>query len=348
MTERLRENPNDLDALVGITAEALGMPAVYVEKDFWVTEVLRAASVEQGIALPDGSLVPVTLTFKGGTSLSRVFGIVERFSEDVHLLAEFPAGTSLSARHKILKAVDGAVRNHLSFAGHQVTVGSSTTGVKRYTTYAYPTASPDRSLKEGVLLELGSRGGTQPSASHRYRSLVADHAITILGDDESSWEEFESFSVSVLAPERTLFEKLAAVHDAASRNDTAILLKQGRHFYDIHRLVQKGKWHRYSKRWTPRANRSLWTTSTSRASPQVSPRRGGHPMDTPPARPSIPSTRPATPSKLGTTPRSSSFTGSSSRWRRPSRASTVHGSCYERRVPASHLIVNRARLRSPA
>lgn len=238
MTERLRENPNDLDALVGITAEALGMPAVYVEKDFWVAEVLRAASVEQAIALPDGSLVPVTCTFKGGTSLSRVFGIVERFSEDVDLLAEFPAGTSLSARHKILKAVDGAVRNHLSLAEHQVTVGSSTTGVKRYTTYAYPTPNPDPSLKEGVLLELGSIGGTQPSASHQYRSLVADHAMTVLGDEESSWEEFASFSVNVLAPERTLFEKLAAVHDAASRNDTAALLKHGRHFYDIHRLVQ--------------------------------------------------------------------------------------------------------------
>lgn len=119
-----------------------------------------------------------------------------------------------------------------------MSVGSSTTGVKRYTTYACPTATQDPSLKEGVLLELGSRGGTQPSASHRYRSLIADHAITALGDDESAWYEFASFDVNVLPPERTLFEKLAAVHDAASHNDVAALLKYGRHFYDIHRLVE--------------------------------------------------------------------------------------------------------------
>lgn len=241
MSGRLRENPDDLDALVGITADALGMPAVYVEKDFWVTEVLRAASTEQVISLPDGSIEPVTFTFKGGTSLSRVFGIVERFSEDVDLLAEFPAEASLNARHKALKAVDVAVRDHLSLASDRVIVGSSTTGVKRYMTYAYPTATVDPSLKEGVLLELGSRGGTHPSAPHSYCSLVADHAIAVLGEEESAWEEFAPFEVNVLDPERTLFEKLAAVHDAASRNDTAALLKHGRHFYDIHRLVENAQ-----------------------------------------------------------------------------------------------------------
>ncbi len=238
MIERLRENPDDLDTLVNITAEALRMPAVYVEKDFWVTEVLRAASIDRTVALPDGSTAPVTFTFKGGTSLSRVFRIVERFSEDVDLLAVFPVRATSGARHKVLKEVDEAVRNHLGLGDQQALVGSSTTGVKRYTTYLYPTGNRDPSLKEGVLLELGSRGGAQPSAVHSYRSLIAEHAITALGESASTWEEFAIFSVNVLAPERTLLEKLAAVHDAASRNDREALLKHGRHFYDIHRLLQ--------------------------------------------------------------------------------------------------------------
>ncbi len=55
MTDRLRDNPDDLEALVGGTAEALGISAVYVEKDFWVTEVLRSASVDRSVALPGGS-----------------------------------------------------------------------------------------------------------------------------------------------------------------------------------------------------------------------------------------------------------------------------------------------------
>lgn len=214
------------------------MPAVYVEKDFWVTEVLRAASVDRTVTLSDGSTAPTTFTFKGGTSLSRVFGIVERFSEDVDLLAVFPPEASPGACHKVLKEVDQAVTGHLALAKPQVLVGSSTKGVKRYTTYMYPTGNHDPSLKEGVLLELGSRGGTQPSAAHSYRSLVAEHAISTLGESEATWEEFAAFRVNVLAPERTLFEKLAAVHDAASRADNEVLLKHGRHFYDIHCLLK--------------------------------------------------------------------------------------------------------------
>jgi hypothetical protein len=238
VTERLRENPDDLEALVGLTAEALGMPAVYVEKDFWVTEVLRAACVNRSVSLPNGSTASVTFTFKGGTSLSRVFRIVERFSEDVDLLAVFPGEATCGARHRVLKEVDQAVRAHLGLGSQQVAIGPSTTGIKRYTTYLYPTGIGDPSLKEGVLLELGSRGGAQPSATHSFRSLVAEHAITALRESEAAWEELATFSVNVLAPERTLFEKIAAVHDAASRIDRDALLKHGRHFYDIHRLLQ--------------------------------------------------------------------------------------------------------------
>lgn len=238
MTPRLREHPDELEALVGVTAEALAMPAAYVEKDFWVTEVLRASSIVRTVTMPDGTTQPVTFTFKGGTSLSRVFSIVERFSEDIDLLAEFPLGASMPARHRTLKAVDAEVRTHLGFSTDRVLVGSSTEGVKRYTTYLYSAANRSEDLKEGVLLELGSRGGTHPSSTHSLRSLVADHAIGSLGDEESTWEEFATFSVYVLSPVRTLFEKLAAVHDAATRQESAALRKHGRHFYDIHRLVR--------------------------------------------------------------------------------------------------------------
>lgn len=237
MSPQLPHHPDDLDALIAQTATARGLPAPSVEKDFWVTEVLRAAAVDRQVAMPDGSTAPVTFLFKGGTSLSRVFGIVDRFSEDVDVLAVFPGGAATNARHKVLKKVDTDVATHLGHATREVTVGASTTGVKRYTTYHYPVQEYYQRLKEGVLLEIGSRGGTYPAAPHPYRSMVADYAITELGEPEDTWEEFASFEVNVLAPERTLLEKIAAVHDAAVRNDTEALFKHGRHFYDIDRLL---------------------------------------------------------------------------------------------------------------
>lgn len=237
MSEQLRRHPDELDALVAQVASGRGLPASYVEKDFWVTEVLRAAVVDRVVVMADGSSGSVTFLFKGGTSLSRVFGIVDRFSEDIDLLAVFPAGAATNARHKVLKDVDSAVTAHLGLTREDVTVGASTTGVKRYTTYHYPVEAYHGALKEGVLLELGSRGGTYPARRHTYRSMVADYALTELGEPEDAWEEFASFEVNVLAPERTLLEKIAAVHDAAVRNNTSTLLKAGRHFYDIDRLL---------------------------------------------------------------------------------------------------------------
>lgn len=241
MTARLRDHPDDLTALIQQTADARRIPVSHVEKDFWVTEVLRVASTPREIHLINGSMAPVTFTFKGGTSLSRVFGIIDRFSEDVDLIAHFPDGASPRARHTVLKAVDNAVQEHLGVAREHVEVQSSTVGVKRYSTYPYRMRESDRNLKNRVVLELGSRGGSVPSARHPYRSLVADFALTGLGAAVSDWEEFAVFDIISLAPERTLLEKLAAVHDAASRLDTERLLRGGRHFYDIYRLLRDSR-----------------------------------------------------------------------------------------------------------
>lgn len=234
VAERLRADPDALAALVARTAKATGVVEAYVEKDFWATEVLRVASREREAQLADGGKAPVEFLFKGGTSLSRVYRLVDRFSEDIDLLAVFPDGVSMTARHTVLRQVDTDVSAHLGIPGE---VGSSETGVKRYTTYRYPTEHSSGLLKEGVLLELGSRGGTQPAALRPYRSMVAEHAIGVFGDSEYAWQEFVSFDVLTLAPERTLLEKLAGLHAMATAGDLVKLRLAGRHFYDIHQLL---------------------------------------------------------------------------------------------------------------
>jgi hypothetical protein len=125
----LRNEPDSLDALVAATADTLGIDAAFVEKDFWVIEVLRAATGEVTVLAKDGQRYPVQTIFKGGTSLSRAYGLIERFSEDVDLLVAFPdAELSIGARNKALKAIRDAVAAHL---GTEFTAVASTTGVKR-------------------------------------------------------------------------------------------------------------------------------------------------------------------------------------------------------------------------
>lgn len=109
--------------------------------------------------------------------------------------------------------------------------------------YRYPIqATVADAISEGVLLEMGTRGGTFPTRRHQIRSLLADFAIDHFDDSTDTWAEFSPFAVEVLAPERTLFEKLSALHDGAARAPDAAaiasLQRNARHLYDIHCLLR--------------------------------------------------------------------------------------------------------------
>lgn len=241
----LRDHLDDLSALINLTARARGVAPAYIEKDFWVTEVLRAATEPIEVESTDGTRHPVHTIFKGGTSLSRIYGLIERFSEDVDLLVGFPeAGEGVGAKDRVLKAIRDRVGVHLGLSPDKIAVeGSPTRGVKRNTRYHYPVFNyrPEGGISSGVLLEMGCRGGTFPIHTHPMRSMIAEHAINELGDTADTWAEFAAFDVEVLAPERTLFEKLAMLHDATTNigDEPARLrlLKAGRHVYDVHQLL---------------------------------------------------------------------------------------------------------------
>lgn len=137
-----------------------------MEKDFWLTEILRAATVPLDVVGKGGGSHPVRTVFKGGTSLSRAYGLIERFSEDVDLLVGFPdVELSTNVRDKALKRIRDEVARHLRLDGAAVQAESATTGVKRNVRYHYPTSRRHTHglMSEGVLREMGSRGGTHPT-----------------------------------------------------------------------------------------------------------------------------------------------------------------------------------------
>lgn len=225
---RLRDQPGDLAALISRASDQLRLPLGDVEKDFWVTELLRS------VARPmDGGVC----IFKGGTSLSKAYAIIERFSEDVDILVAPPAGSSSGHRDRFLKSIAARAADDLGLSGRLVT---STTGVKRNVTYDFPGIYPDPGrLMGGVLLEMGIRGGPEPHEAREVESYVAN-AAKADGISPSEFEEFAPASVLTLRPERTLVEKLGLLHDRASRigDTTDGLIGHGRHIYDVYRLLR--------------------------------------------------------------------------------------------------------------
>jgi len=228
--KRLRDLPDELSALVARASGELGIPQAFVAKDFWVVEVLRS------LAAP---YEDVTVVFKGGTSLSKAFGIIDRMSEDVDVLLAFPDGATKGARERALRFLTERVESDL---GVKRTPESSTTSVKRNSRFIYLGAAKSGPLSEGVLLEMGVRGGPVPREDRELRSYVAELVLRDRLAEPDEFVELAPVRIAVLSPVRTLIEKICAVHDAASRLPEEPAMRRlaiyARHYYDIERLLQ--------------------------------------------------------------------------------------------------------------
>jgi hypothetical protein len=99
MAELLRADVDGLGVLCAQGADwyererGLRVSAAIVEKDFWVTEVLRVLAAGASHDAPNDRTYPVTVraVFKGGTSLSKAYRLIDRFSEDIDVFLDVTA-----------------------------------------------------------------------------------------------------------------------------------------------------------------------------------------------------------------------------------------------------------------
>lgn len=125
-------------------------------------------------------------------------------------------------------------------------------------------------------------GGQNPRIERQVTALVADHAAAVVGP---TYEDLTTVVIETLAPERTLVEKLAMVHDAAHQaiaGEPGRLQGAGRHYYDIAMLLRsEAVVSRLSADWVAEtaADADRWsamgnypfTPGPGRASPRVLP-----------------------------------------------------------------------------
>jgi hypothetical protein len=219
----------EFTSLVDAASGGLDIPVGDIEKDIWVVEVLR--SIFRPI---DGARV----VFKGGTSLSKAYGLIERFSEDVDLLVIADAGMGARQRERTLKTLPARAAAELGIETKKE--GESDRGVHRAERLQYWTAYPDTGrVAPGVLLEMGIRGGSEPAEVREIRSYAAEWALRTGKAAEGDFEEFTPVQVVALRPERTLVEKLGLLHHLAMTYPASAtkVPAAGRHVYDIFRLL---------------------------------------------------------------------------------------------------------------
>ena len=217
--------------LIVITATARGMRQSFVEKDYWVTWVLRN--------LADSALA-AHVVFKGGTSLSKAYGLIERFSEDVDLAVILQPDQTEGARKKLIRDIHKTAVGDLP----EVEVPGSTSkrGHNRlvYHRYQHLFTDPAPVTTEHILLEITAFGEPEP---HSPRPLVSYLGQQLLDQGQAAIVHeygLEAFDFNVLSLERTFAEKIMALVRASYEQDpVAATGRKVRHLYDLHQLASQ-------------------------------------------------------------------------------------------------------------
>lgn len=231
-----------LDVL-GIAADRLGRPAHLLEKDVWVVWALQILFA---------SAVKDHLVFKGGTSLSKAYGVIDRFSEDVDLTYDIRALVpdllegrsdaipvtsgeerrwSRRVREILPHCVSGTIQPMIAaaLAAEGLTATTRLEGEKFFIDYR-PVVSGTGYVSPSVMLEFGARSTGEPATA---RDIVCDAAGTVEG------VSFPMARPKVMLAERTFWEKATAIHvfclQERLRGD-----RFSRHWYDVARLDAAG------------------------------------------------------------------------------------------------------------
>jgi hypothetical protein len=206
---RLHEHPDFRDALIAAGAHfsARGISTQLIEKDYYVTEALRliAASWNHQVI------------FKGGTSLSKGWQLIDRFSEDIDLFLDKtvftpPLGTNRVDRE--LAEIETVVSLH---SGLTIVpeLGNRKRGVSRNSYFDYPSlfqgAETVSLIAPQILLEMGTRSGNYPTQIVKLTSYLADF-LKETNESLGAVDETD-FPMLLLDFRRTAIEKLFAIHN---------------------------------------------------------------------------------------------------------------------------------------
>lgn len=226
-------------------APQLARSASVLEKDIWVCWALQTLFSMPG-AHP--------MAFKGGTSLSKVFGVIDRFSEDVDITLDYRAfeedfdpfavGVSRTKTKQFSDRLKSYVHDYANDVvvphlknelaklptADQHIVEVDDGGEKIWVTYPSAVEGSDEYIRSQVLIELGGRNVIDPNETHTVTPYIAELTEGLV---------YPSSEVVVLSPERTFWEKATLIHVECNRGklrESADRLS--RHWYDLVMLAQ--------------------------------------------------------------------------------------------------------------
>lgn len=241
MKKFLQHRRNQREEVFRLTAEEKGVTEALIEKDFWVCLILQL--IFQADALKDKIL------FKGGTSLSKVYNLINRFSEDIDIILDWNelgisdeeawADRSATQQDKFNEKIDSLACEYIKNVFTPILNEQINTVLQENISLQvedhnikiiYPSFFASDYLLPFVLLEIGPRASRVPSQDASLTSYVAQHFPDF----------FESpvAQVKSILPERTFWEKITILHQIAyMREEKELPIRYSRHYYDVFNIL---------------------------------------------------------------------------------------------------------------
>lgn len=233
----LHENSKLFNQAIRASAQRLDIRAVYVEKDYWVTVALKLIFENE---------VGKDVIFKGGTSLSKCYRLIERFSEDIDLVVLRQDGDSGNKLKEKLKAISKSIEEVLP--EEKLKNVTKKMGMNRKTAHGYKkTIDEDYGqVRDKVILESSWLGYHEPYTTATVNSFIGE--MMIATQQQAIAEEYglAPFELGVLEPIRTICEKIMSlVRFSYGENAIENLKNKVRHTYDLHQLLLREEFSTY-------------------------------------------------------------------------------------------------------
>jgi len=241
----------DLEDLCQETSSKLKITPVVVEKDYWTCWVLDR--------LFSDSLIRGQIMFKGGTTLSKVFGLIERFSEDIDMilnwdmlkgqLGPMEAQRSKTKQDKFNKRSVEVSREYLKEEFHGSVRRALGETVQTEIPYddpdvieiTYPRSFEDPYLRPKIRLEIGPLARWGPNGQFTITPYVAEAFPALFSNPR--------ITVRAINDEWTFWEKATILHQEAHRpSGKAQPGRYSRHYYDLMRMAISVKRQNYLER----------------------------------------------------------------------------------------------------
>lgn len=234
---KLHNDKQLFSTLVTLAAKSMLMTPAFVEKDYWITLILYNLA---------NSPYVDSVVFKGGTSLSKGYRLINRFSEDIDIamIEENLSGNALKTK----------IRN----IEKEITVGFTETvdpnitskgSMFRKSVFEYPSSISGTLIgntTRRIIVEINSFANPYPYVKQQISSFITEFLLETNQQETIETYNLQGFSLNVLDKRRTMIEKLVSlVRFSFSENPTQAIQSKIRHFYDLYYLAQDAECTKY-------------------------------------------------------------------------------------------------------